>query len=96
MITRSTPRLVRAVIDTAQDITHRRGYPPDAIRCHPAVTLELTRFALQQHYGAALTGGVTLLGMRIDTDEYLPEHVWRLCDADDTLLYDCREGTPAL
>jgi hypothetical protein len=32
------------------------------------------------------------LGMTLEVDEYLPRGVWRLCDADQTLLYDCREG----
>jgi hypothetical protein len=36
------------------------------------------------------------LGMALEIDQYLPVDVWRLCDADQTLLYDCREGTSAL
>jgi hypothetical protein len=32
------------------------------------------------------------LGMALEVDEHLPRGVWRLCDADQTLLYDCREG----
>lgn len=34
-----------------------------------------------------------ILGRTIAIDEHLPAGVWRLCDADMTLLYDCREGT---
>lgn len=34
-----------------------------------------------------------LCGFPIEIDERLPRGVWRLCDAVDTLLYDCREGT---
>jgi hypothetical protein len=36
------------------------------------------------------------LGMVLEIDEYLPVDAWRLCDADMTLLYDCRQGTHAL
>lgn len=35
------------------------------------------------------------LGMAMEIDEHLPRGVWRLCDADQTLLYDCREGRHA-
>jgi hypothetical protein len=33
-----------------------------------------------------------MLGMAMEVDKHLPHGVWRLCDADQTLLYDCREG----
>jgi hypothetical protein len=36
------------------------------------------------------------LGLKIEQDMHLPVDVWRLCDADQTLLYDCREGASAL
>ncbi len=32
------------------------------------------------------------LGLTVVVDRHLPPDVWRLCDADGTLLYDCREG----
>lgn len=35
---------------------------------------------------------VTVVGLAVVMDEWLPENVWRLTDRDDTLLYDCREG----
>lgn len=32
----------------------------------------------------------SLLGLELLCDEWLPPDVWRLTDADATLLYDCR------
>lgn len=105
-----TPELVLRVLNAAQDITHRRGHPPEVIRCHPRVAIDLAH-ATAETVGAYDLGrfgppGATipdyfdtrppLAGMPIEDDPYLPAHVWRLCDTDATLLYDCREGTPAL
>lgn len=91
-----TSALVQRILTAAEDITYRTGQPPAIIRCHPGVAIDLHRAALDYGYGSAYTPDVELAGMRIVSDEWLPEHVWRLCDADDTLLLDCREGTPAL
>lgn len=95
-MTAATPEVVVRILNAARDVTHRRGLPPEVIRCHPLIAVELHRAALDQGFGSPFDRDVTLAGMRVDTDEHLPERVWRLCDADDTLLLDCREGTPAL
>lgn len=33
-----------------------------------------------------------LFGMQVIVDMNLPPYVWRLCDNDHTLRYDCRQG----
>jgi hypothetical protein len=73
----------------------------EVVRVGVALAYELERQswinALKPH--AFSPPGITdphVGGLRIVVDDHLPADVWRLCDEDMTLLYDCREGTHAL
>lgn len=78
------------------------------LRCHPGVWHEL-QFAdpcpptpgRPDQWGRRDTylpqdGPPTIIGLTVCIDEHLPALVWRLCDEDMTLIYDCREGTNTL
>lgn len=93
---------------TAIGKVQRRTYDrPAILRCAPNVAYEIMvtfdPLTVGADFGRFGPPGAGIpdyfdprpgaLGMRLETDEYLPPGAWRLCDEDDTLLYDCREGT---
>lgn len=85
------------IADAAHRVMVERPVRVDALRTDPRTSNRL-RSAL---WDRALSGAhiappslhePRLLGFRLVVDPHLPPDVWRLTDADETLLYDCREG----
>lgn len=80
-------------------VTWERGVRPDVVRVATDVSVSLatTAAAIGAYLASPFSRNgyeapLTLFSLRVDLDKYLPRGVWRLCDADETLLYDCREG----
>ena len=97
------------ILRAASEVQRRTYRRPKVIRCAPSVAYEIMRDAraeIGSYNGMFGPPGVDIpdylaprpgaLGLAIETDEYLTSGAWRLCDADQTLLYDCREGTSPL
>ena len=68
------------------------GRAPGIIRTSRSAFFELTSDASVAHRRPP-PDAAALLGCRVVIDPGLPAGAWRLCAADDTLLYDSREGT---
>lgn len=85
---------VDEVLAAAERIYRDTAVMPEVLRCSPDVAYDMQ---VEQ----AMLGGPAFrpagewpyaLGLTQQIDPHLPAGVWRLTDADETLLYDCREG----
>jgi len=77
----------------AMDAMRRDRRKVERFRCgHLAYRAVLTMEPPWTTFGFSPSGReVTVVGLAVVLDEWLPETVWRLTDGADTLLYDCRE-----
>jgi len=99
----TTNQLVIDIARQTDTVTHDRGVRPETLQVGAAVLAAIWQIAadrirehrpglLQPVHNIGMGGAITMLGMAVEEDQYLPPEVWRLTDRHGTLLYDCRQG----
>ncbi len=90
---------LREIADQAHRISHERPVRPKMLWVSPDIGHEVQRQIGESALDPATRYRVPGIhepegphGMTLTIDQHLTAGVWRLADADGTLLYDCREG----
>ena len=69
------------------------NHPLASVRAHPWLINEMARWSQAVlPVSTSFRVPIQVLGLQVVTDEHLPRGVWRLCDGDGGLLWDCRSG----